>query len=108
MGSESSKRNIIADKVAEDESESYNLINIHGPTAKLGIVIICGLVGVVEFYRLYRYGMRATWCGPGGQKERKVPVQLSTALVDMTGHVGQARPDQRTVVIGGGDARNPF
>ena len=108
MGSESSKRNIVADKVSEDDSESYNLINIHAPTANLGVVIICGLVGVVGFYRLYRYGLRATWCRPGGQKERKVPVQSSTASVDMTGHVGHARPDQRTVVIGGGDARNPF
>ena len=108
MGSESSKRNIVADKVSEDDSESYNLINIHAPTANLGVIIICGLVGVVGFYRLYRYGLRATWCRPGGQKERRAPVQSSTASVDMSGHAGHARPDLGTVVVGGGDGRNPF
>ena len=108
MGSKSSKRNIVADKVTEDDSDSYNFINIHAPTTNLGIVIICGLVGVVGFYRLYRYGLRATWCRPGGQKERRAPVQSPTASVDMSGHAGHARPDLGTVVVGGGDGRNPF
>ena len=53
MGSESSKRNIVVDKVSEDDSDSYNLIKIHAPTANLGVIIFCGLVGVVGFYRLY-------------------------------------------------------
>ena len=109
MGSGSSKRNIVADKVSEDDSESYNLINIHTPTANLGVMIICGLVGVLGIYRLYRYGLRATWCRPGGLKERKAPVQSSTTSVDMTDHAGHARPDLGTVVFGGGDARrDPF
>ena len=101
MGSGSSKRNIVADKVSEDDSESYNLINIHAPTANLGVMIICGLVAVLGIYRLYRYGLRATWCKPGGQKERKVRVQSSTTSVDMMGHAGHAKPDQGTVVFGG-------
>ena len=108
MGSGSSKHNIVADKVSEDYSESINLINIHAPTANLGVMIICGLVGVLGIYRLYRYGLRATWCRPGGPKERKARVQSSTKTVDMTGHTGHARPDLGMVVFGGGDGRNPF
>ena len=108
MGSQTSKRNIVADSLTKDDSESYNLVNIHAPTANIGISIICGLVGAVGLYRLYRYCLRATWCRPGGQKERKISVQPTTASVDMTGHVGHAVPDQRTVMFGGGDARSPF
>ena len=58
MGSLSSKRNIVADKVSEDDSENYNLINIHAPTANLGVMIICSLVGVLGIYKLYRCGLR--------------------------------------------------
>ena len=47
MGSASSKRNIVADKFSEDDLASYNLINIHAPTANLGVMVICGLVGVL-------------------------------------------------------------
>ena len=46
MGSVSSKHNIVADKVSEDDSESYSLIDIHAPTANLSVMIIFGLVGV--------------------------------------------------------------
>ena len=108
MGSQTSKRNIVADSLTEDDSESYNLVNIQAPTANLGISIIFGLVVAVGLYRLYRYFLRVKWCRPGGEKERKILIQPATASVDMTGHVGHAIPDQRAVVFGGGDARNAF
>ena len=108
MGSQTSKRNTVADSLTEDDSESYNLVNIHAPTANLGISIIFGLVVAVGLYRLYSYFLRVKWCRPGEEKERKIPVQPATASVDMTGHVGHAIPDQRTVVFGGGDMRNVF
>ena len=89
MGSQTSKKNIVADSRTEDDSESYYLVNIHAPTVSLGISIVFGFVVAVGLYRLYNYFLRAKWCRPGGVKERKILVQPSTASVDMTGHVTQ-------------------
>ena len=50
MGAKSSKKNIVTDTMVEDDSESYNLINIHTPTANIGITVFCCLVGVVCFF----------------------------------------------------------
>ena len=46
MGSQSSKKNVVTD-MTEHDSESYNLINIHAPTANLGFSLVLGLVVVV-------------------------------------------------------------
>ena len=46
MGAKSSKKDIVADTMVEDDSESYNLINIHTPTARMGISVLCVLVGL--------------------------------------------------------------
>jgi len=64
MGASTSKKNIVADSMVEDDSESYNLINIHAPTAGIGISIVCCLGLVVCLYRLYRYVMRAKCVRP--------------------------------------------
>ena len=53
MGSQTSKKNIVTDDMTEDDSESYNLVNIHAPTANLGISILCGLVVALGLDRLY-------------------------------------------------------
>ena len=108
MGAKSSKKNIVADTMVEDDSESYNLINIHTPTANIGISVFCCLVGVVCLYRLYRYMVRAK-CGrpKAGARGRRLPVQLETAAVDMTNHIGHAIPVQGAAVVGG-DARNSY
>ena len=71
-------------------------------------MVICGLVGVLGIYRLYRCGWRAAWCRPGGLKERKATAHSPTTSVDMTDHTGHARPDPGTVVFRGGDGRDPF
>ena len=52
MGSQTSKKNIVTDSMTEDDSESYNLVNIHAPTANLGISIVFGLVVAIGLYRL--------------------------------------------------------
>ena len=108
MGAKSFKKNIVADTMVEDDSESYNLINIHTPTANIGISVFCCLVGVVCLYRLYRYMVRAK-CGrpKAGARRRRLPVQLETAAVDMTNHIGHAMPVQGAAVFGG-DARNSY
>ena len=108
MGSLTSKRNIVADKVSEDDSENYNLINIHAPTANLGVMIIFGLVGMLGVYKLYRCGLRAAWCRPGARKEMKQPAQSYSTSVDMTDHTGHARPNPGTVVFRGGDSKDLF
>ena len=107
MGAKSSKKNIVADTMVEDDSESYNLINIHTPTAGMGISILCVLVGVVCVYRLYRCMVRAD-CRPSktGARGRRFPVLPDTA-VDMVNHIGHAMPTQG-VVVRGGDARNSY
>ena len=108
MGAKSSKKNIVADTMVEDDSESYNLINIYTPTANIGISVICCLVGVVCLYQLYLYIMRAK-CGrpKAGARGRRLPVQLDTATVDMASHIGHAMPIQGAPVFGGG-ARNSY
>ena len=82
MGSQTSKKNIVADSMTEDDSESYNLVNIHAPTANLGISIIFGFVVAVGLYRLYSYFLRAKWCRPGeergGGSRSSQPPPLST------------------------------
>ena len=108
MGAQSSKKNIVTDSMTEDDSESYNLINIHTPTANIGISVICCMVLVVCLYRLYQYFVRAKCVRPvAGAKERMIPAQPGTTSVDMTNHIGHAMPDQGTAVFGG-DARNSF
>ena len=70
--------------MTEDDSESYNLVNIHAPTANLGFSIVVGLVLAMGLYRLYRYFLRAKWgrLGRDIDKERRGPVPPPTALVD--------------------------
>ena len=108
MGAKSSKKNIVADTMVEDDSESYNLINIHTPTANIGITVFCCLVGVVCLFRLYQYMVRAR-CGrpKAGARGRRLPVRRDTATVDMDSHIGHAMPAQGMAVFGG-DARNAF
>ena len=93
MGGKSSK-NVVADTVSEDDSQSYNLINVHTPTANMGITVFFCLVGVVLLVRLYMYATRGAWCtrpkaGPGG---RRLPTRRDTAAVDMDGHMLPAAP----------------
>ena len=107
MGAKSSKKNIVADTMVEDDSESYNLINIHTPNAGMGISILCVLVGVVCVYRLYRCMVRANGRpSKTGARGRGFPVLPDTA-VDMVNHIGHAMPTQG-VVVRGGDARNSY
>ena len=120
MGPNLSKKNIVADSMVEDDSESYNLVNIHAPTANLGFSIVGGLVLAMGLYKLYRYFMRGTWCksrgGSGGETKGTAhhPPPLTTS-VDLTGNAGldlwnqagQVYPIPRAV-YGGGDARNAY
>ena len=53
-----SKRNIVTDSMTEENSESYNLINVHAPTANLGFSLVLGLVVIVGLYRLYKCFLR--------------------------------------------------
>ena len=109
MGSQSSKKNVVTDSMTEDDSGSYNLINIHAPTANLGFSLVLGLVVVVGLYRVYKCFRRAKWCWPGGgeSKERGRPVVPPSATIDMMGFHGQAAPKQ-LAVYRGGDAKNAF
>ena len=109
MGSQTSKKNIVTDSMVEDDSESYNLVNIHAPTANLGFSIVGGLVLAMGLYKLYRYFLRATWCKPGGgsAKEKGTLRPPPTTSVDLTGQAGQAYPVQMAV-DGEGDARNAY
>ena len=109
MGSKSSKKNLVTDNMVEDDSESYNLVNIHAPTANLGFSIVGGLVLAMGMYKLYRYFLRATWCKPrgGSGKEKGTRRPPHTTAVDLTGQAGQAYPVQMAV-YGGGDARNAY
>ena len=95
--------------MTEDDSESYNLVNIHAPTANLEISIVFGLVVAIGLYRLYGCFLWARWCKPGGgrNKGRRRPVPPSTASIDMTGYDGQGMPKQMAV-YGGGDAKNAY
>ena len=108
MGASSSKKNIVADSMTEDDSESYNLINIHAPTASIGISIVCCLGLVVCLYRLYRYVMRAKCVRPvAGARGRRFPALPATTAVDMSSHTGHFMPGQGTAMFGG-DARNSY
>ena len=111
MGAKSSKKNIVTDSMVEDDSESYNLVNIHAPTANLGFSIVGGLVLAMGLYKLYRYFMRGTWCKPrggsSGKKKGTAHHPPLTTSVDLTGQAGQAYPVQMAV-YGGGDARNAY
>ena len=95
--------------MTEDDTESYNLINVHAPTANLGFSLVLGLVAMVGLCRLYKCFRRSKWSMPGGGegKERERPVVPSCATIDMTGFHGQAAPKQLSVYRGG-DARNAF
>ena len=96
MGPNLSKKNIVADSMVEDDSESYNLVNIHAPTANLGFSIVGGLVLAMGLYKLYRYFMRGTWCKPrggsSGKKKGTAHRPPLTTSVDLTGQAGQAYP----------------
>ena len=94
MGSQTSKKNVVTDNMTEDDSESYNLINIHAPTANLGFSLALGLVVAVGLYRFYKCFLRAKWCRPGGGagKGRERPVVPPSATIDKTGFHGQAIP----------------
>ena len=110
MGAKSSKRNIVADTMMEDDSESYNLINIHTPTLNIGITVFCVLVGVVCLFSLYRYMVRAK-CGrnQAGVRGRRLPTLPDTAAVDVDSHIRQTMPAvPQGAAIFGGDARNSY
>ena len=108
MGAKSSKKNVVADTMIEDDSESYNLINIHTPTASIGITVFFCLVGVVCLFRLYTYMVRTRCARPKtGTGGRRLPVRSDTATVDMDSHIGHAMPAQG-VAVPGGDARNSY
>ena len=108
MGASTSKKNIVADSMVEDDSESYNLINIHAPTAGIGISIVCCLGLVVCLYRLYRYVMRAKCVRPvAGARGRRFPALPATTAVDMSSHTGHFMPEQGMAMFGG-DARNSY
>ena len=109
MGGKSSK-NVVADTVSEDESQSYNLINVHTPTASMGITVFFCLVGVVLLVRLYMHATRRAWCtrpkaSPGG---RRLPTRRDTVAVDMDGHTGHVMPAQGVAVLQGTDAKNSY
>ena len=62
----------------EYDSELYNLVNIHTPTANLGSSIVCGLVLTLGLYKLYNYFIRMETCRPGrarrgGDRPCKLP-----------------------------------
>ena len=109
MGAKTSK-NIVSDTMTEDDSQSYNLINVHTPTANMGVTVFFCLVGVVLLVRLYMYVTRGAWCtrpkaGPGG---RRLPTRRDTAAVDMDCHTGHAMPTQGVAVLQGADAKNSY
>ena len=108
MGAKTSK-NIVADTMSEDDSQSYNLINVHTPTANMGVTVFFCLVGVVLLVRLYMYVARGRCTrpktGPGG---RRLPIRRDTAAVDMDGHTGHAMPAQGVAVLQGADAKNSY
>ena len=107
MGAKSSK-NIVSDTMTEDDSQSYNLINIHTPTANIGITVFFCLVGVVCLVRLYMYVVRARCARPKtGAGGRRLPVRRDTATVDMDSHIGHAMPAQGLAVLGG-DAKDSY
>ena len=107
MGAKTSK-NIVSDTMTEDDSQSYNLINIHTLTAKIGITVFFCLVGVVLMVRLYMYVVRARCARPKtGAGGRRLPVRRDTATVDMDSHIGHAMPAQAVALLGG-DARNSY
>ena len=88
MGAKTSK-NIVSDTMTEDDSQSYNLINIHTPTANIGITVFFCLVGVVFLVRLYMYVVRARCARPKtGAGGRRLPIRHDTAAVDMDSHIG--------------------
>ena len=92
----------------EDDSESYNLINIHTPTANIGITVFCCLVGVVCLFRLYTYMVRTRCARPkAGAGGRRLPVWRDTATVDMDSHIGHGMPAKGNKELGG-DARNSY
>ena len=107
MGAKTSK-NIVSDTMTEDDSQSYNLINIHTPTANIGITVFFCLVGVVCLVRLYMYVVRARCARPKtGAGGRRLPVRRDTATVDMDSHIGHAMPAQGVAVLGG-DAKDSY
>ena len=106
----SSKKNVVADTMVEDDSESYNLINIHTPTANIGLTVFFCLVGVVCLFRLYAYMRRSRCARPkaeAGAGGRRHPAQRDTAALDMDSHAGHTLPGQGVPVFGG-EARNAY
>ena len=104
----SSKKNVVADTMVEDDSESYNLINIHTPTANIGLTVFFCLVGVVCLFRLYVYLRRSRCARPkAGAGVRRHPAQRDTAALDMDSHTGHTLPAQGVPVFGG-EARSAY
>ena len=85
MGSQTSKKNIVADSRTEDDSESYYLVNIHAPTVNLGISIVFGLVVAVGLYRLYNYFRTRKVVQAWGSKGAEDP---GPAIHRLCGHDG--------------------
>ena len=89
MGTSSSKENVVTENMVQDESESFNEVNIHSPTANLGFSIAFGLVAVCVGYKVYKRLMYR--CSSGGRKARakaaepQEPDQQTCTSVDMLG-----------------------
>ena len=97
MGPQSSKENVVTENMIQDESESFNVVNIHSPTANLGLSVLFGLVAVYIVFKLYcRFTPRCSR-GRKSPREKQEPVPSSksnTTSVDMS-----CSPAQTTVGV---------
>ena len=68
--------------------KSFNEVNIHSPTANLGLSIAFGLVVVYVGYKMYRHFLY--WCSSYGReaKAKREPALQQSTSVDMIGRQG--------------------
>ena len=89
MGTSSSKENVVTENMVQDDSKSFNVVNIHSPTANLGLSVAFGLVAVYVGCKMYRRIMYR--CSSGGREakakaaEPQEPAQQPSTSVDMLG-----------------------
>ena len=92
MGNSRSSEVIVTDTMSEDNSESFNVVNIHSPTAGLGFSLALGITFIFLSYKVYRR-CSASWpCMPRREEKRPVrrepraPAISTTSLnMDMPG-----------------------
>ena len=53
MGNSRSSEVIATDTMSEDKSESFNVVNIHAPTAGIGLSLVLGFTFVFQAYKAY-------------------------------------------------------